>query len=333
MSRLGTTVARLAGSVAAAAVVSAAGAASASAHGGDATLVHACINNGGNVKIVGPSDACGKNERAQDWPTTSSVGGGTVRWDQLVNVPAGLSDGDDDGSAALRAQLAADDGAPNEPGDLVSFSQIKDLTAAGDGRITGDFIRDGSVLGADVANGTIEAGDLADGAVTGAKIANGTIEAGDLADGAVTGAKIADGTIQAGDLADGAVTGAKIVDGTIQGGDLADGSVSSAKIANGTIEGRDLGNVVNMVTDTADPPPIPAGTRLAYTWTPGLLAGVKPSDLVTLSPPASLEPGLLFAGYDVLAAGQITIYLYNIGATALDPAPGTWTVRYLDTDG
>src|SRR5687768_13554992 len=38
------------------------------AHGGDITLIHACVrNNTGAIRIVGASDTCTNNERPLDW--------------------------------------------------------------------------------------------------------------------------------------------------------------------------------------------------------------------------------------------------------------------------
>jgi hypothetical protein len=37
------------------------------AHGGDRNLIHACINNEGIVRIVGPNDECAKSETARHW--------------------------------------------------------------------------------------------------------------------------------------------------------------------------------------------------------------------------------------------------------------------------
>jgi len=37
------------------------------AHGGDPNLIHACINNEGIVRIVGPNDDCAKSETARHW--------------------------------------------------------------------------------------------------------------------------------------------------------------------------------------------------------------------------------------------------------------------------
>ena len=50
------------------------------AHGGDSTLVHACVNkSSGEVKIVGVNASCKNNETAVDWPRTSAaLGQGSI---------------------------------------------------------------------------------------------------------------------------------------------------------------------------------------------------------------------------------------------------------------
>ena len=314
-------------------------AATAAAHGGNTALVHSCVVlSSGSVKIVGANDVCKANEQAVDWPTaaantTYSAGSGlalsagnvfsvtgapwagltgvpagfadgvddinaTPAWGDLVGVPADLLDGDDDGSAAvdgLKTELATSDGTPNESDDLVSFTQIKDLTALGDGQITTTFIRDGTLLAADIAAGAITTSKLDGDAVTSAKIDDGAVGEDDLADDAVTSAKIDDGTIESDDLAPG------VLDTTI-------------------------------VTDTIDPPVLPAGTRAAVTYS-SIMLPVKTTDVVVVSPPAGLDPGVVFAGADVLADGVLTIYLHNLTGAAIDPAGQTWTIRALRTLG
>jgi Collagen triple helix repeat (20 copies) len=50
----------------------------ASAHGGDANRIHACVKadqgGGGLLRIVGPNDTCKKNETALDWDITGPPG-------------------------------------------------------------------------------------------------------------------------------------------------------------------------------------------------------------------------------------------------------------------
>ena len=291
-------------------------AATAAAHGGSTALVHSCVNlSSGAVKIVGVNEACKSTERAVDWPavstgTTYSAGFGLALsdgnvfsvtgapWSGLTGVPADLANGDDDGSAAvdgLKTQLATSDGTPNESDDLVSFTQIKDLTALGDGQITTSFIRDGTLLAADIAAGAITTSKLDGDAVTSAKIDDGAVGEDDLADDAVTSAKIDDGTIQSDDLAPGVLD-------------------------------------TSIVTDTIDPPVLPAGSRTAVAYT-SVMFPVKTTDVVVVSPPAGLDPGVVFAGSDVLTDGVLTIYLHNITGAPIDPAGQTWTIRALRTLG
>jgi hypothetical protein len=54
---------------------------------------------------------------------------------------------------------------------------------------------------------------------------------------------------------------------------------------------------------------------------------------VVVSPPAGLDPGVVFAGSDVLAPGVLTIYLHNITTSAIDPVAQSWTIRALRTLG
>ncbi len=50
-------------------------AAVASAHGGDATQIHACVNPGnGTIYMVAPDEACGPNQVALDWSIQGPAG-------------------------------------------------------------------------------------------------------------------------------------------------------------------------------------------------------------------------------------------------------------------
>lgn len=309
------------------------------AHGGDTAKIHACIlpANGG-VKIVGPDEACPTNSVPLDWSSTDtnttysagtglslsstnvfSVSGvpwtaltdippgfadgvddvgstvdmksdetsgpkepndgdGFVHWNHLEGVPSDIADGDDEGAAtinALKGDLARDDGTPNERDDLVSFSQIKDLIRAGEGQITADFVRDGSIEGRDIRDRTLTAGDLA-----------GSDAPGDIVLGAVTSEKIMDRTIQARDLAPG------VMDRLVE-------------------------------TVQVDPAEVQAGERTVVT----VAARVARDDLVTVSPPHALEPGLVFAGSAVRDDGALTIYLYNASPGPMDGDSHLWTVN------
>jgi hypothetical protein len=46
----------------------------AAAHGGDTTVVHACVKDNGNVRIIGASEDCKAQETAQHWSITGPAG-------------------------------------------------------------------------------------------------------------------------------------------------------------------------------------------------------------------------------------------------------------------
>lgn len=217
----------------------------AGAHGGDTDKIHGCVSSqNGSLRIVEPDEGCRKDESGLHWTRaagTYRAGSGLALspdnvfsvtgapWGGLTGVPAGFADDlDDDGAPQLRAALGANDGAANESNDLVSFSEIKDLTAAGDGRITGSYITDGSIAGDDLADGSVTSGEISNGTITAQDLAGNDAVGSEVA-GAVTSEKIFNGTIATADLATGAVTSGNIADGTIVAADLAAGAVTTAR--------------------------------------------------------------------------------------------------------
>ncbi len=70
-------------------------------HGGDPDLIHACINDKGIVRIVGPNDDCAKSETARHWirvrqgnkpPRDRKVFGGKLASAELLDLTVGLAD-------------------------------------------------------------------------------------------------------------------------------------------------------------------------------------------------------------------------------------------------
>ena len=158
--------------------------------------------------------------------------------------------------------------AANENDDPVSFFKIKDLTSGADGNITTDFVKNGTLKGADVTtvdgdgltgsnvkNGSITGVDItavnADG-LTAANVKDGSLTGADVtavdADG-LTGANVKNGSLSAVEIttvdADG-LTAANVKNGSLTGADVttvdADG-LSGANIKNGTLTGADVTTV------------------------------------------------------------------------------------------
>jgi hypothetical protein len=126
---------------------------------------------------------------------------GSMKWSDLTGVPLEFADGDDDdgsaGLAQLVSQLSNADGTPNEPGDPVSFTKVKDLTSTAGGRILGSFIQNGTIQSDDVADGAIQGRDLGNVLVTTTESVDPPALPAGSARGAVT---VAITGVKAGDL-------------------------------------------------------------------------------------------------------------------------------------
>lgn len=77
-------------------------------------------------------------------------------------------------------------------------------------------------------------------------------------------------------------------------------------------------------TVNIDPPSIGAGTKATVNVT---ISGAAVGDLVFLTPPETIETGLVYVGASVTAADTVTVALYNPTAAAIDGVSRTW--RYL----
>ena len=210
-------------------------AAIASAHGGDKTAIHSCVNSKGTVRLVDPNTDCRAGERPVDWAIEGTPG-------SIWHVGAGAPnseigvDGDlylDTQTGDVYVKVSGTWGRPvsnlKGPAGTVGPNSVG-TDAIQDGAVTSVKIADGAVTSEKIADGTVTADDLATGAVTSDEIADGSVLTEDLADGAVTSEKIGDGEVAADDLATGAVTEDKI----------ADGAVTSAAVANNSLTGDDI---------------------------------------------------------------------------------------------
>jgi hypothetical protein len=69
-------------------------------------------------------------------------------------------------------------------------------------------------------------------------------------------------------------------------------------------------------------PAIGANTSTTFTVT---ITGVQSGDLVFLTPPSDIEPGLVFQGASVTAANTVTIRMRNVTGTAIAASTRTWS--------
>jgi hypothetical protein len=75
-------------------------------------------------------------------------------------------------------------------------------------------------------------------------------------------------------------------------------------------------------TVSVDPPNIDPDASTTFTVT---LTGVQTTDLVSLTPPSTLEGALIFQGANVTAANTVTIRMRNVTGVAVDGAALQWS--------
>ena len=80
---------------------------SVSAHGGDTTQIHACVNPGGQLRVIAPDGSCLKNEVAVDWNPTGGGGQGAGAL-QVVGDDGNIV-GQLDGGGVITQVAEADD--------------------------------------------------------------------------------------------------------------------------------------------------------------------------------------------------------------------------------
>lgn len=83
---------------------------------------------------------------------------------------------------------------------------------------------------------------------------------------------------------------------------------------------------INYLTASVNPASIAAATKLGTVVT---MTGVAAGDIVIATPPAALEDDLVPAGC-VAGTDQVTLYIYNPTAGAIDGAALTWEFLHID---
>jgi hypothetical protein len=126
----------------------------------------------------------------------------------------------------------------------------------------------------------------------------------------VTGALTASSTL--------AVTGAATLSGAVTAG--------TSLLINGAGAGTALKRVQSSGS-TVDPPSIAANSKGSVTVT---VTGAAVGDHFVCEPPGALEAGLIYVGCRVTGADQLTIYLANITAGAIDGAARSWDWTWFD---
>lgn len=210
------------------------------------------------------------------------------------------------------------------------------------GLITGSQVKNNSLSGIDIRNGSLTAQDLSGktrdslqatplGSIGSPQVVDGSLGSADITDNSLTAADLANGSVTATELGPGTVDGDELVDGSVRTADIGPDAVTSPKVADGGLTARDVGAFVGSVTlDFGEVPADGCKSVVSPSLTPVREGLTLADDVVVVTPPPSVS-GLV----QMLArpASVNTIRVTACNESVNPVALGSVTIRYLSIDG
>jgi hypothetical protein len=205
-----------------------------------------------------------------------------------------------------------------------------DFSTVDEEGLTSDNIKNESLSGTDLENGTVTDGDVQNESLTGTDLENGTVATSDVANESLTGTDLENDTVATNDIANESLTGTDLENGSVatsdieneslSGTDIKDKSLSGDELANGSVATAALrANAANAATDFG-------GFGQQLNSTPATVASATISIPTGGSPPA---------GHRVLVIGQALVE-WNCSCTnpgtvewQLDERTGPTTATHL----
>jgi uncharacterized protein YjbI with pentapeptide repeats len=209
-----------------------------------------------------------------------------ITWSQQYVAGEGLTLTGNVFSVADGSLKAADFSTVNEEG--LTSDNIKNESLSGtdleNGTVTDGDVQDGSLTGTDLENETVTDGDVQDGSLTGTDLENDSVATSDIENDSLTGIDLENGSVATSDIQNESLEGTDIKDKSLSGDELANGSVATAALnANAANAENDFGGFGQQLNDT------PSGATVA-------------SATITI-PTAGSPP----AGHRVLVIGQALV--------------------------
>jgi hypothetical protein len=176
-----------------------------------------------------------------------------ITWSQQYVAGEGLTLTGNVFSVADGSLKAADFSTVDEEG--LTSDNIKNESLSGtdveDGTVTDGDVQDGSLTGTDLENDTVATTDVANESLTGIDLENDTVATSDIADGSLTGTDLENGSVATSDIENESLEGTDIKDRSLSGDELANGSVATAALqANAANAATDFGGFGQQLNDT-----------------------------------------------------------------------------------
>jgi uncharacterized protein YjbI with pentapeptide repeats len=117
-----------------------------------------------------------------------------------------------------------------------------DFSTVDEEGLTSDNIKNESLSGSDLENGTVMTGDVKDESLSGEDLENGSVATTDVQNESLTGTDLENGTVTDGDVQNESLTGTDLENGTVATSDVANESLTGTDLENDTVATSDIAN-------------------------------------------------------------------------------------------
>jgi hypothetical protein len=115
-----------------------------------------------------------------------------------------------------------------------------DFSTVDEEGLTSDNIKNESLSGTDLENGTVTEGDVQNESLTGTDLENGTVATSDVANESLTGTDLENNSVAASDIENESLTGTDLENNSVATGDIENESLSGTDIRDNSLSGDEL---------------------------------------------------------------------------------------------
>lgn len=183
----------------------------------------------------------------------------------------------------------------------------EDFSTVDEEGLTSENIKNESLSGEDLDNGSVATADVANESLTGEDLDNGSVATADVANESLTTEDLDSGSVAASEVANESLTSDELDNGSVAASEVANESLTSADLANGSVATMDIrANAVTNAVDYTGPQGQWDGRQLTLPQSPAG-GGLEPVVSATISLPTGGQSGPPEAAHKVLVTGQALV--------------------------
>jgi hypothetical protein len=181
----------------------------------------------------------------------------------------------------------------------------EDFSTVDEEGLTSENIKNESLSGEDLDNGSVATADVADESLTGEDLDNGSVATADVADESLRSEDLDNGSVAASEVANESLTSEELDNGSVAASEVANESLTSADLANGSVATMDIrANAVMNAVDYTGPQGLGDGRELTDPNPAG--GGLEPVVSATINLPTGGQSGPQ-ADHRLLVTGQALV--------------------------